>query len=141
MIADEMIGFDIDLPNDAAQSQLNDTPIMSRRAAAAGFPSVHPFAARGVLIGNEDAATWLEKILLRREEFVVREQCDATEPSGGKIDKAGRRGGYRSNGAHAWKFQIPTSRLPRNSKLQDPISGASMVGGWLLELLWNLEFG
>ena len=60
MIPQKMIRIDVDLFDDAAQSQLNDTPIISGRATAATFTTVHPFAAIGVLIGNENSATRLE---------------------------------------------------------------------------------
>ena len=92
MIAEKIIGIDVHLPNDPAQSQLHDTPIMSARAAAARLPSIHPFAAIGVLIRKKDPATGLEKILLLREELVVREKGDPSDAGRGQINQTSGRG-------------------------------------------------
>src|SRR5438874_13756349 len=91
MIAEEMIRIDIGLFDDAAQSQLNDTPIMSWGATAAGLPSIHPFAAVGVLIDDEDSAAGLQEILLLREELIVGEKCDAADELSREINETGRR--------------------------------------------------
>ena len=91
MIAEEVIRIDVDLFDDAAQSQLNDTPIMSRSASAAALPSVHPFATVGIFIGNEDSATGLQEILLLREELIVREHRDAADACRCQINKTGGR--------------------------------------------------
>ena len=92
MIAEEVVRIDVDLFDDAAQSQLHDTPIVSGRAAAASLPSIHPFAAVGVLVRNEDSATGLQEIFLLREELVVREERDAADAGRGQIDQTGGRG-------------------------------------------------
>src|ERR671936_742205 len=39
------------------------------------------------------------------------------------------------------KFQIPSSKLQRNSKLQIPNACAKSGGTWNLVLVWTLEFG
>src|SRR5437879_13803306 len=111
-----MIRIDVDLFDDAAQSQLNDTPIMSWGATAAGLPSIHPFAAVGVLIGDEDSAAGLHEILLRREELIVREQCDAADALSREINESGRRRYSRIRCPH--KLPVPNSKLQRTSKLQ-----------------------
>ena len=74
MIAKEVIRIDIDLFDDSAQSQLNDTPIMPGRAPAARLPAVHPFAAIGILVRNEDSAARFQKIFFLGEKFVIREE-------------------------------------------------------------------
>jgi hypothetical protein len=86
-----MIRVDVDLFNHTAQSQLNDTPIIPGRTAAAALPSVHPLTAIGVLIGNENAAAKFEQILLLREELIVRQNRDAADTCGRQIDKTCRR--------------------------------------------------
>src|SRR3954467_14253346 len=88
MIAEEMIGIDVDLLNDAAQTQLNDTPIVSRRASPPRFPSVHPFAVVGIFIRDKHAAPWLEQILLLGKELIVRQQNATTNALRSQIDKA-----------------------------------------------------
>src|SRR2546423_13412499 len=100
MIAEKMIRIDVDLFNDAAQSQLNDTPIIPRRAAAAGFPAVHPLATVTVFIGNENSATGVQEILLLREKLIVRDNCHATDSGRRQINQAGGRGKLWRNGAH-----------------------------------------
>ena len=87
MIAKEMIGVDVDLPNHPTQSELDNTPIVTGRAAAAGFPAVHPFAALGVFVGKENAATWFEKVLLLGKKFVIRDQRHPTNPSGREVNQ------------------------------------------------------
>src|ERR1700736_899613 len=88
MITQEMTCIDIDLFDNAAQAQLNDTPIVPRCAAAAGLPSIHPFAAVGVLIRDEDSAARLEEVFLLGEELVVRDKGDAADAGSRQIDKA-----------------------------------------------------
>jgi hypothetical protein len=39
------------------------------------------------------------------------------------------------------KFQIPTSKLQRNSKQQTPKIRGAIFECWSLELLWNLVLG
>ena len=87
MIAKEMVRIDVDLLDDSAQSQLDDTPIMAGRAAAARLPSVHPFTVVGIFIWNENSATRFQEILLLREELVVRENRIAADLCRCQIDK------------------------------------------------------
>ena len=84
-----MIRVDVDLLNDSAQSQPDDTPIMSRRAPTPCFPPVHPFAAVGVFIRNENSATGLQQIFLFRKKFVVSDQRNASNARRCQIDKTG----------------------------------------------------
>ena len=91
MIAEEMIRIDVDLFDDAAQAELNHAPIVSRRAAPARFPSVHPFAVIGVFVGDENSAAGFEQIFFLREKFVVRDQRVAADAGRGQIDETGGR--------------------------------------------------
>ena len=92
MIAEEMIRIDVDVFDDATHSQLNHTPIISRRASAARLPTIHPFAAVSVFIWNKDSATCFQEILLLREEFIVREQRDTADACRCQINETGGRG-------------------------------------------------
>ena len=121
MIAKKVIRIDVDLLDDAAQSQLNDTPIMSGRAAATSLPSVHPFTAVGIFIRNEDSAARLEKIFFLGEELIVREDCGAADAGRCQIDETGRRS-YCLGGTRAHKSQTPNPKPQGNSKPQTPNS-------------------
>ena len=57
------------------KSQSNDAPIITRGAAAASFPSVHPFAEIGVFAFDEYWRTGLEQIFLRGKEFIIGERA------------------------------------------------------------------
>ena len=91
MIAEEMVCIDVDLFDDSAQSQLDDTPIISRRSAPARFPTVHPFAAVGVFVGNENSAAGFEEVFFFREELVIRQKGFPADAFGCEIDEAGGR--------------------------------------------------
>jgi hypothetical protein len=92
MVPQEMVRIDIDLFDDAAQSQLNDTPVVAGSAAPARFPSIHPFAAVGVLVGDEDSAAGFQQIFLLREELVVGDNSFTANALGSQVDEAGRWG-------------------------------------------------
>src|SRR5258708_4484618 len=64
---------------------------MPGRAPPARFPSVHPFAAVGILVRNEGSSTGLQEVLLFREEFIVREDGGAADAGGCQINQASRR--------------------------------------------------
>src|SRR5690349_23653040 len=89
MVALEVVRIDRDGADRAGDTELDDTPIEPPPgiAPAAGFPTVHPFAAIGVLALDELAAAGSEKIFLRREEFVAREERLTAEPRGGEVDQ------------------------------------------------------
>ena len=91
MIAEEMVRIDVDLFDDAAQSQLNDAPVVAGGAPAAGFPSIHPFAAVGVLVGDENSAAGFQQVFLLREKLVVGEKRKAADALGCEINKTRRR--------------------------------------------------
>ena len=91
MIPQEVVRIDIDLFDDAAQPKLDDTPIMSRRAAAARLPSVHPFTAVRVLIRDENSPAGLQEILLLGKELIVCEKGGAADSGRSQINEAGRR--------------------------------------------------
>src|SRR5689334_14012959 len=89
MVAAEMVRIDRDGADRPGDTELDDAPIVpaSGIAPAAGFPAVHPFAAIGVLALDELAAAGSEKIFLRREEFVAREERLTAEPRGSEVDQ------------------------------------------------------
>ena len=95
MIAKEVIRIDVDLLDDAAQSQLNDTPIMPGRAAAAALPIRASGGLRSIIaVGNIEGAASHERfqqIFLLGEEFVVGEKCNAADALGREIDETRRR--------------------------------------------------
>ena len=74
MIAQEVIRIGVDLLDNAAQSQLDNTPIVSGSAPAARLPSIHPFAAVGIFVRDENSPARFQKVLLLREELIVRQQ-------------------------------------------------------------------
>src|ERR1700704_4716953 len=124
-----MIGIDVDLANDSAQAQLNDAPIVSRRPASSAFPSIHPFAAVGVFIGNKNSATGLEEILLLCKELIIRENRNAADPCRCKVDKTGGRSGCLIRCGHAKKN--PKSQTPE--KFQAPNSNPRAPPALVLE--------
>ena len=85
-----MIRIDVHLFDDAAQSQLNDTPIIPGCAPPAGLPSIHPFAAIGVFVRKENSAAGLEEILLFREKLIVGEQRGSADPRRGQVNQTRR---------------------------------------------------
>src|SRR5437764_9312365 len=101
MIAEEMIRIDVDLANDAAQAELDHAPVVSGHSAAARFPAVHPFAAVGKFVGNENTAPRFQQIFLLREKFIVRDQRSAADAFRCKIDKTWRHRTSWISRAHA----------------------------------------
>src|SRR5689334_10630755 len=88
MVPQKVICVDVDGLDNATQSQGDDAPVMSRSSAPPRLPSVHPFAAIGVLIRDENSATGLEQIFLLREEFIVREQGLSANALGREVNQA-----------------------------------------------------
>ena len=62
------------------------SPTESGRAAATGFPAVHPFAEIGVLALDEHGEGWPQQVLFEREELVIGKQHRATEAFRCEID-------------------------------------------------------
>ena len=89
MITQEMVRIDVDMFDDAAQTQLNNTPVMSRSAPAPRLPPIHPFAAVGVLVSDENSVTRLQEIFFLGEELIVREESGAADPGRDQINKTG----------------------------------------------------
>src|ERR1700686_5316059 len=119
MIAQEVIRIDVDLFDDAAQSQLNRTPIVPRDASAARLPSIHPFAAVGILIRNEDPSTRFYQVFLLREELIVREDGAAADACSCQINEAGRRSYGRITRIHA-PVTSSKSRVPNPREIPSP---------------------
>ena len=72
MIAEEMVGVDVEPRDHARRSEPQDAPVVARPALAARFPPVHPLAAVGVLVGDEDAAPGLQQVLGIRYQRLER---------------------------------------------------------------------
>src|SRR5437763_9708698 len=91
MIAQEVIRIDVDLLDNTAQSQSDDTPIMSGDAPAPRLPSIHPFATVGILVRDENSPPRFQKVLFLREELIVREEGGAADACRGQINETRRR--------------------------------------------------
>ena len=91
MIAEEMVRIDVDLLDDAAQSELHDAPIVTWCSAPARFPTVHPFAAVGILVRDENSAAGFEEVFFFREEFVIRDQRFPADALRRQIDETSWR--------------------------------------------------
>ena len=136
MIAEEMIGIDVDLLNDAAQSQLHDTPVMSGRAPAARFPSVHPFAAVGVFVGMKIPRPGLRRFsfsaknssLARSAMPPRRAEARSTRPGG--VESAALKGSRSlwGGGSPAEAESGQEKRPPYNST-----AAIGAVGPWTNE--------
>src|SRR2546421_11994874 len=87
IITFEMTGINNHTTNHTGQSNSDNAPIESGRAATARFPAIHPFAEIGVLALDEHGDGWLQQVLFGREELVIREQHGAAEEFGCKIDQ------------------------------------------------------
>jgi hypothetical protein len=79
MIAEEVIGVDVDTFDDARQAQFDDAPVVTGAALSAAFPAVHPFAVFGVFVGNENASAGLEQVLFFSEEFIAANERFAAQ--------------------------------------------------------------
>src|SRR4051812_32597515 len=90
MISEEVIRVDIDRLDDATQAQRDDRPVVSGSSSAACFPSIHPFAAIGVLISDENSATGLQQIFFLGEKFIIREQGFSANALGREVDQTWR---------------------------------------------------
>src|SRR2546423_6389950 len=121
MIAEDMIRIEADVFDDARQSQLNHTPIISRRASAARLPTIHPFAAVSVFIWNKDSATCFQEILLLREEFIVCEQRDTADACRCQINETGGGGEDRIGGV----YFPPPADDPREALKSPPAQTAA----------------
>src|SRR5882724_9072715 len=144
MITEEMVRIDVDLLDDPAQSELHDAPIVTWGSAPARFPTVHPFAAVGVLVRDENSAAGFEKVFFFREEFVVRDQRFPADALRREIDETSRRGDSRIGCAHKLqapeKFQAPNSKDRATNHFWCLVFGASLeLGCWCLELHFSFR--
>ena len=71
VVSGEMPGIDLETPNAAGATELQDRPILAAVASAAGFPAVHPLAVVVVLAVDEAGRPGLKHALGRSEEFVA----------------------------------------------------------------------
>jgi hypothetical protein len=69
----------VDAADHPGQAEPHDAPVVTRLAAAARFPPVHPLAAIGVLVLAEHGLRDLDEVLLRREELVIRRDRGAAQ--------------------------------------------------------------
>src|SRR5204863_343658 len=71
VVAPEVRRVDVDAADNARHAEPHDAPVVARLATTPRLPTVHPFAALGVLALDPDRGRWLDQVLLRREELVV----------------------------------------------------------------------
>ncbi len=71
-IPGEMTRIDIDAMDDTGHAEANNAVVVTRRAAAAAFPAVHPLAVVVVLVFDENGIGGLDQALLGGEELVAR---------------------------------------------------------------------
>src|SRR3954453_9797074 len=100
MIAEKMIRIDVDLFDHATEAELEDTPVITGRAAAARLPPVHPFAALGVFVGNENSAAGFEQVFLPGKELIIRDQCLSADTARSQINQSRRRSRCWIRSAH-----------------------------------------
>ena len=81
VVAGEEARVDVEAVHDAGHAELDDAPVVSRHALAAGLPAVHPFAVVVVLVGDEDGIGGVDQAFLGAEEVV------------GGVDDAGAEAG------------------------------------------------
>src|SRR3989442_2043893 len=91
MIAEEMIRIDIDLPDDAGETEPDDAPVVTGRPPPPGLPAVHPLAAVGVFVRNKHSPPGLDEVFFRSKELIIRQEDAAARTPRRKIDKPGRR--------------------------------------------------
>jgi hypothetical protein len=106
-VAGEMARVDVDAADRARPRQLDDAEVVARRALAARFPAVHPLAVVVVLAGDELRRLRVEHALLRREEFVAREERFGAQPRICEIHVAARESGsvgVEDRGCHDGRF-------------------------------------
>ncbi len=84
-VADEVVGVHVHSADDPRHPELDHAPVVAGAAPAPGLPAVHPLAAGGELVGDEDTASRLQEVLLRGEELVVRGHCPAAHAGGGEV--------------------------------------------------------
>src|ERR1700741_648089 len=74
-----------DAANDSRQAEPDDAPIVAGGAAAARFPTVHPFSTRGVFSFDENGIGFLEKVFFGSKKVVVGFEHTPAEAFGGEI--------------------------------------------------------
>ena len=89
LVAEEVRGIHIEALDHARCTELDHSDVMPFRALAATFPAVHPLAAVGVLVGDEDGLAGFDQVLLLGEEVIGTPQHSATEALGGEVDEVG----------------------------------------------------
>jgi hypothetical protein len=87
-----VVGVDVDGLDHAADTEAHEAPVVSGAALSSALPTVHPFAAVGVLVRQEHAATGLEHVLHAGEEVVARGEGASPHLLRGEIDQADERG-------------------------------------------------
>src|SRR5262245_63449547 len=85
MIAEEVVGVDIDSADLTRRPQLDDAVVMARHALPSSFPTIHPLAAVGVFVREVDPPSWFQQVFLSGKELVSRVYSHATHSSCGQI--------------------------------------------------------
>src|SRR6266511_5110367 len=87
IISTEEAGVDHDPANYSGQSEMDDAPVVSRRAPPPRLPAVHPFSQVGVFAFDKNGRVGLKEIFLRREKLVVDDEHNTTKSFRSKINQ------------------------------------------------------
>src|SRR5882724_3198843 len=85
IVSREETGIDDDAANHPWQSESHGAPVIAGCAAAARFPSIHPFSAIGVFPFDENGVGLLDEIFLGCEKVIVGLEHSAAEAFGSEI--------------------------------------------------------
>jgi hypothetical protein len=106
IVAGEEARVDDHAAHDAREAEPDHGPVVSRRAAAARLPAVHPLPALGVDPLAPLGRTGLHERFLGREELVVRGDHGAAEALAGEVGQVGEVG--HASVSKGWTLRPPT---------------------------------
>src|SRR5215813_6744816 len=85
MIAEEVVGVDVDSADLTRHPQLDDAVVMARHALPPSFPAIHPLTVVGVFVREVDSPSWFQQIFLSGKELVSSIQGHTTNSVCGQI--------------------------------------------------------
>ncbi|MEZ4791192.1 MAG: hypothetical protein R2811_14400 [Flavobacteriales bacterium] len=92
LVAEEVRGVHIEAFDRTGSTKLDHGNVVPFRAFPAALPAIHPLAAVGVLVGDEDGLAGLDQVLLLGEEVIGTPKDFATKTFGGEVDEVGEGG-------------------------------------------------
>jgi hypothetical protein len=98
IVAREERGVHVHAADPPAHPELDDAPVVARRAAPPRLPPVHPLAARCVLAGDENSRRGLDEIVLRCEEIVARRDGTPADAGRREVGEVGEERGVMIGG-------------------------------------------